>query len=401
MYLQLTDIKTLLQIFPLQPLIIMHHRSPQFAFNLYPRPEMGYYECGRDLFTFVTVASSHIMRTLQRPKKSRPTKRKVNHRRFLQNQICRKYAIIEAATHQLATSIFSQEAAVEKETTNKNIDSTASENRSDTPKNIRKGRVLPNTFNISTNLSELPEVCLGDSAFLGVAEAFLVPDAMSKVGVTMDTLTFVSDEVGTVESLFDDIIAEDDIIASSYGLSHPRSQSLYQDTEHSQNLERCLQTGLIYYDNHISSWLPETLSRAVHQFPFLQRMSSTTEYKDESAHSYLLDKLSDLQTGLQDINILDNREVCFGSNHEYQNEYQYGHDCFLDESEQSVLQTKQGTSKWIPPKGLILNKVSEPRGIQDNENEDKDSNVFCADAMEHNVYQTFCLCPQENCMCTL
>lgn len=72
----------------------MHNRSAPFALNLYSHPELGYYEGGRDLFTFVTVASSHIMRTLQRPKKSRPTKRKVNHRRFLQNQICRSVLIL-------------------------------------------------------------------------------------------------------------------------------------------------------------------------------------------------------------------------------------------------------------------------------------------------------------------
>ncbi|XP_028677360.1 uncharacterized protein LOC114666604 [Erpetoichthys calabaricus] len=63
---------------------------------------------GRDLFTFVTAASSHIMRTLQRPKKTRPSKRRINHRRFLHNQICRKYAEIEAANRQLASSILSQ-----------------------------------------------------------------------------------------------------------------------------------------------------------------------------------------------------------------------------------------------------------------------------------------------------
>ncbi|KAJ1131150.1 hypothetical protein NDU88_009493 [Pleurodeles waltl] len=68
----------------------MHQRgTQQQALNLFPSQEVTFYECGRDLFTFVTVASSHIMRTLQKPRKSRPTKRKVNHRRFLQNQICR------------------------------------------------------------------------------------------------------------------------------------------------------------------------------------------------------------------------------------------------------------------------------------------------------------------------
>ncbi|KAM5132310.1 uncharacterized protein C19orf85 homolog [Mantella aurantiaca] len=380
----------------------MNHRNAQFALNLYPRPELGYYECGRDLFTFVTVASSHIMRTLQRPKKSRPTKRKVNHRRFLQNQICRKYAIIEAATHQLATSIFSQEAVVET-STNKNMNSTASQSQSNTLTDTRKGRVLPNLFNLSTNLSKLPEVCLGDSTFLGVAEAYLVPDAISQVGVTMDTLAYVSDEVGTVESLFDDITVEDDIIASSYGLCQPRSQTLQLDPEKDDELERCIQTGLIYYDNHISTWLPESFSRAVHQLPLLQRMPDTIEYKDGSAQGYLLDKLSDVQIGLHDINILDNMEVSFDSNQLYQTEYQHGQDCFPDELDQSVHQTKQGTSKWITsPEGLILSKVVEIKGRQNNENKELEPSVFCAGAMGHNTYQALCLCPRENenCMCS-
>lgn len=283
------------------------------------------------------------------------------------------------------------------------MDSKASQESSDSPTETRKDRALPNIFNISTNLSKLPEVCLGDSTFLGVAEAYLVPDAISKVGVTMDTLAYVSDEVGTVESLFDDIIAEDDIIASSYGICHPRPPSLQQDPEKDEEPERYLETELIYYDNHISSWLPESFSRAVHQLPFLQRTPSTIEYKDGSAHDYLLDKLSDVQTGLNDINILDNREVCFDSNQGYQNDYQYGKDCFADELDWSVLQTKQGANKWITsPESLILGKMLEPKGRQHNENKVVDSSVLCAGAMEHNKYQALCLCPQENenCMCS-
>ncbi|KAL0172665.1 hypothetical protein M9458_032976, partial [Cirrhinus mrigala] len=42
---------------------------------------------GRDLFTFVTSAAGHMMRTLQRPRKNKPSKRQVNHRRFLHNMI--------------------------------------------------------------------------------------------------------------------------------------------------------------------------------------------------------------------------------------------------------------------------------------------------------------------------
>lgn len=282
------------------------------------------------------------------------------------------------------------------------MDSKASKKSSDSPTDTRKDRVLPNVLNISTNFSKLPEVCLGDSTFLGVAEAYRVPDANSKVGVTMDTLAYVSDEVGTVESLFDDIITEDDIIASSYSICHPRPPSLQQGPEKDEELERYLETGLIYYDNHISSWLPESLSRAVHQLPFLQRTPSTIEYKDESAHDYLLDNSSDVQTGLDD-NILDNREVCFDSNQGYQNDNQYGEDCFADESDWSVLLTKQGTNKWITsPESLILGKMLEPKGRQHNENKVVDSSVLCASAMEHNMYQELCLCPQENenCMCS-
>ncbi|XP_013860125.1 uncharacterized protein c16h19orf85 isoform X2 [Austrofundulus limnaeus] len=57
---------------------------------------------GRDLYTFVTSAAGHMMRTLQKPRKSRPSKRQVNHRRFLHNMIQRKFADIEAANHRLA-----------------------------------------------------------------------------------------------------------------------------------------------------------------------------------------------------------------------------------------------------------------------------------------------------------
>ncbi|XP_073782084.1 uncharacterized protein C19orf85 homolog [Danio rerio] len=64
---------------------------------------------GRDLFTFVTSAAGHMMRTLQRPRKNKPSKRQVNHRRFLHNMIQRKFAEIEAANHQLASVLFSIE----------------------------------------------------------------------------------------------------------------------------------------------------------------------------------------------------------------------------------------------------------------------------------------------------
>ncbi|XP_041708431.2 uncharacterized protein LOC121542891 [Coregonus clupeaformis] len=66
---------------------------------------------GHDLFTFVTSAAGHMMRTLQRPRKNRPSKRQVNHRRFLHNMIQRKFAEIETANHQLASVLFSAEVA--------------------------------------------------------------------------------------------------------------------------------------------------------------------------------------------------------------------------------------------------------------------------------------------------
>ncbi|KAL4616678.1 hypothetical protein GN956_G21618 [Arapaima gigas] len=56
---------------------------------------------GRDLFTFVTSAAGHMMRTLQRPRKSRPSKRQVNHRRFLHNMIhrCVKRQYLQYKVH--------------------------------------------------------------------------------------------------------------------------------------------------------------------------------------------------------------------------------------------------------------------------------------------------------------
>ncbi|XP_061677235.1 uncharacterized protein LOC133501464 [Syngnathoides biaculeatus] len=65
---------------------------------------------GRDLYTFVTSAAGHMMRTLQKPRKNRPSKRQVNHRRFLHNMIQRKFADIEAANRRLASALYIQEA---------------------------------------------------------------------------------------------------------------------------------------------------------------------------------------------------------------------------------------------------------------------------------------------------
>lgn len=61
---------------------------PSISASLEPGLERGV-PWGRDLYTFVTSAAGHMMRTLQKPKKNRPSKRQVNHRRFLHNMIQR------------------------------------------------------------------------------------------------------------------------------------------------------------------------------------------------------------------------------------------------------------------------------------------------------------------------
>ncbi|XP_056299584.1 uncharacterized protein LOC130212583 isoform X2 [Pseudoliparis swirei] len=74
---------------------------PSCSVTLEPGLERGV-PWGRDLYTFVTSAAGHMMRTLQKPRENRPSKRQVNHRRFLHNMIQRKFADIEAAKHRLA-----------------------------------------------------------------------------------------------------------------------------------------------------------------------------------------------------------------------------------------------------------------------------------------------------------
>ncbi|KAK5922205.1 hypothetical protein CgunFtcFv8_019491 [Champsocephalus gunnari] len=81
---------------------------PFLSVTLEPGLERGV-PWGRDLYTFVTSAAGHMMRTLQKPRKNRPSKRQVNHRRFLQNMIQRKFADIEAANHRLASSLCHEE----------------------------------------------------------------------------------------------------------------------------------------------------------------------------------------------------------------------------------------------------------------------------------------------------
>ncbi|XP_055359146.1 uncharacterized protein LOC129603152 [Betta splendens] len=81
---------------------------PSVPATLEPGSERGL-PWGRDLYTFVTSAAGHMMRTLQKPRKNRPSKRQVNHRRFLHNMIQRKFADIEAANHRLASAIYFKE----------------------------------------------------------------------------------------------------------------------------------------------------------------------------------------------------------------------------------------------------------------------------------------------------
>ncbi|CAN9513646.1 unnamed protein product [Ophioblennius macclurei] len=78
---------------------------PSISVSLDPGLDRGV-PWGRDLYTFVTSAAGHMMRTLQKPRKNRPSKRQVNHRRFLHNMIQRKFADIEAANHRLASAIY-------------------------------------------------------------------------------------------------------------------------------------------------------------------------------------------------------------------------------------------------------------------------------------------------------
>ncbi|RVE62865.1 hypothetical protein OJAV_G00160350 [Oryzias javanicus] len=79
--------------------------SSSISASLEPSLERGV-PWGRDLYTFVTSAAGHMMRTLQKPRKNRPSKRQVNHRRFLHNMIQRKFADIEAANHRLASALY-------------------------------------------------------------------------------------------------------------------------------------------------------------------------------------------------------------------------------------------------------------------------------------------------------
>ncbi|XP_062840407.1 uncharacterized protein C19orf85 homolog [Anolis carolinensis] len=144
-----------------------HSSSPPNRSFLAPPRTLASYDRGRDLCTFVSAAASHVMRTLQRPCRSKPSKRKVNHRRFLQNQICRSFSDIEAATHRLASSILSQEACVPP---------AAIQQRSPSrPPMVR----LPSAV----------------SSFSGIAEAFVAPDPSPSWALSLDALTSEPDEL--------------------------------------------------------------------------------------------------------------------------------------------------------------------------------------------------------------
>ncbi|KAH1180890.1 uncharacterized protein C19orf85-like [Mauremys mutica] len=150
-------------------------RGGRLSLSFLPPQQVALYGRGRDLFTFVTLASSHMMRTLQRPRNSRPGKRRVNHRRFLHNQISRQFADIEASTHRLASSILAQEAP-----------------RDPVPP-AEPRRPGP----------EPPDPAA--SSFLGVAEAFVAPESGPGWGLSVASLT------PDPSDLFDPITGPEDL----------------------------------------------------------------------------------------------------------------------------------------------------------------------------------------------
>lgn len=75
-------------LFSLSLLISPAAMQPSIPATVEPGLDRGVlWDC--DLFTFVTSAAGHMMRTLQKPRKNKPSKRQVNHRRFLHNMIQR------------------------------------------------------------------------------------------------------------------------------------------------------------------------------------------------------------------------------------------------------------------------------------------------------------------------
>ncbi|KAE8593455.1 hypothetical protein XENTR_v10019143 [Xenopus tropicalis] len=397
----------------------MYQRGSPFALNFYPRQELGYYEFGRDLYTFVTVASSHIMRTLQKPKKTRPTKRKVNHRRFLQNQICRKYAIIEAATQQLAATILSQEAETEnqKQLFKKTEIPSSGSIRTAPTKTLEKELFDPmqNEVTLPENATMAATEVPGEGSFLGVAEAYMAPDGNSSTGVSMDTLTGVSDEIGTVENLFNDIVRDEDFILSPYMLLHPGDTSVIQV----QNLEKELeceipmQTGYIVCENNIASWLPDVLDRTMEQLPLL-KMAPNSLIKHNAAHSSLLANSADnseistmashdfllSDSALHNINESEEmhfvQEACSQKqntceNHQISPSSYSGSFCLQTQAEMDMLYSSAGDSfrTWD----------LKPPQIESHEDEDGTFSLYCPCAIEQraqNLSQGLFLHPQEN-----
>ncbi|XP_026538121.1 uncharacterized protein C19orf85-like [Notechis scutatus] len=174
---------------------MLHRNYPILASP--PQP-LAPVEGGSDLCTFVSAATSHVMRALQKPCKSRPTKRKVNLRRFLQNQISRSFLDIEAATHSLASSILSQEAlAVPKVSQQKTPPKPPSSQPVQTP----------------------------PASFSGIAETFAAPDPIPSWCLSLESLMSEPDE------FFEPIAKENLLALDAFGSNHlgydthPNSQS--------------------------------------------------------------------------------------------------------------------------------------------------------------------------------
>lgn len=317
----------------------------------------------------------------------------------------RKYSVIEAATQQLATSIFSQEAVVEKQNpTHKNVNYSAIQNRSIPLKDLRKEKITPlqDVINLSSNLSMLEDGHLDSSTFLGVAEAYLVPDTISKIGISMDTLACVSDEVGTVESLFDNIITDDDIFASSYGLLHPKAHHLQKKTR--KEYETTLQTGLIFCDTNTPSWLPESFDKPGYQLPLLQMTPDSMENK--SSDFFMYNQQSDHELVLHDVaapggiytpyNGKMSPKMSLPEKGYIQIQTVYECDQDIDNAGCSVVHLTNGIQDTLPDN---IFKELELQPGQTNENENLDYSVFWASAKEPNNinrYRTLCLNQEEN-----
>ncbi|XP_058037238.1 uncharacterized protein C19orf85 homolog [Ahaetulla prasina] len=162
-------------------------------------------EGGSDLCTFVSAATSHVMHALQKPCKSRPTKRKVNLRRFLQNQICRSFSDIEAATHSLASSILSQEALELP---------TVSQQK--TPLKTPSSQPV-----------QAPPV-----SFSGIAEAFAAPDPSPGWCLSLETLASEPDE------FFEPIAKENLLGLDAFG-SNQLGYNTYPDSQSCVLLTAC------------------------------------------------------------------------------------------------------------------------------------------------------------------